>query len=282
MNFGNGLPCWSRAVIDLDLPPTAGKMRRVGGVLASSMVPGGFPGCYPLADSEAPALPLHIALASGTRRPSADREVDLWKMRCSPMDRLTRSMTGTVCGLGLLLTASGCKMTRPEVPPGRAYSKDGRQQPAIGFSSEGHPLSGAATTAVMPDTAGGSKMAPGASSNSERPNMSPLLEGGSGAFGPPGTAGREEAAGAPPTIGRTTPVGDDLVLPAGAPDLPRPSISPLVNPPSTTQPASTGAGTLPPDIEPRAEIAPPASQVVQPGVDDPGKMGRGNDLPSPN
>ena len=62
------------------------------------------------------------------------------------MDRLSRKLAASA--LGLLLVAPGCRMTRPEVPPGRPYANDGRQRKAIEFSSEGHPVNGAATANV--------------------------------------------------------------------------------------------------------------------------------------
>ena len=190
------------------------------------------------------------------------------------MDRLARSLA--CCGLGFVLTASGCRMTRPEVPPGRPYSKDGRQRPAIGFSSEGHPVDGAATTNLMPDTAGASRLAEGIGSGATRPNMSTILGGASGSFGPPGTSGRGEqssrANGTGPSSGPAP--GDDAVLPAGAPTLPRQSIDP--NPGS-----SSSANTLPPDAAPRPDQSHPSSQTVQPVMDAPGQMGRTGDFPSP-
>ncbi len=73
------------------------------------------------------------------------------------MDRLNRILTG--CGLTLLLAAGGCRSTQPEVPPGRAYNNDGRQNPPIGFSSDAHPsVTGPGITNGMPGMAG----APGA------------------------------------------------------------------------------------------------------------------------
>ncbi len=171
------------------------------------------------------------------------------------MDRLTRSLA--FCGFGLLLTASGCKMTRPEVPPGRPYAKDGRQRPAIDFSSAGHPVDGSAMTNMVPDSAGASKLGQGLGSGMGRPGA-PLIP--------------EDVAGVRPDRNPS----DGAVLPAGSDPMPRSSNDPNPNP-STTPPT-----TLPPDAEPKPEIAPPASQAVVPSMDSPGRMGRANDFPSPN
>jgi hypothetical protein len=62
------------------------------------------------------------------------------------MDRLNRTMAG--CGLLLLLAAAGgCRSTRPEVPPGRPYTSDGRQVPPMSFSNDPHPMTGPGITA---------------------------------------------------------------------------------------------------------------------------------------
>lgn len=190
------------------------------------------------------------------------------------MVRLTRSMALSAYGLGLALVASGCKMTRPEVPPGRPYSSDGRQRPAIGFSSEAHPVNGAALTNVMPDSPGAGKLADGIGSTASKPEVSTLLGGAPGAFGPPGTSGRVGTGES-----RTSPSEDGSVLPAGAPDFGRPSISPD---PLPAAGAPSSSNTVPADAPPQPETDAPRSQVVQPAADDPGKMGRNNDYPSPN
>ena len=193
------------------------------------------------------------------------------------MDRLSRSLA--LCGMGVVLTASGCRSARPEVPPGRPYSNDGRRQPAIGFSSDPHPVDGSAMTNIVPDSPGAGRMAQGLNANSSRPDMSSVLGGdANGSYGPPGTSGRTDpnvgyAGGMP----RESSARDEAILPAGAPDLPRQSIDP--NPGGITPPASSS--TLPANVAPQALPAPPASQVVQPELDLPGRMGRGNDLPSP-
>ena len=183
------------------------------------------------------------------------------------MDRLTRSLAFCGFGLVLTLTASGCRMTRPEVPPGRPYAKDGRQRQAIDFSSDGHPVNGAATTNMMPDSSGG-KLAQGIGTGATRPDVSPLLGGTGGSFGPPGTGGRSTAR-------ESTAPGDDSLLPAGSAPLPRPSIEPS---PDSSPSSPT---TLPPDAEPKPEIAPPPSQTVQPSPNASSRMGGNNGFPSP-
>ena len=60
------------------------------------------------------------------------------------MDRRKRTwMAASGCGLVLMLATTGCKSTQNKVPPGRAYSSDGKQEPAIGFSSGPHPANNA-------------------------------------------------------------------------------------------------------------------------------------------
>jgi hypothetical protein len=103
------------------------------------------------------------------------------------MDRLNRILTG--CGLTLLLAAGGCRSTQPEVPPGRAYNNDGRQNPPIGFSSDAHPsVTGPGITNGMPGMAGApgapqlGTPGPGATANYGAPTGN--------TYGPPGyTAG---------------------------------------------------------------------------------------------
>src|SRR4051812_11307623 len=100
------------------------------------------------------------------------------------MDRLPRSLAAY--GLGLLLTSSGCRSTRPEVPPGRPFANDGRQRKAIEFSSEGHPVSAAASTNFMPNNVGGSNLASGIGAGTSHPDPS-ALGVPPGAYGGPGT-----------------------------------------------------------------------------------------------
>ena len=196
------------------------------------------------------------------------------------MDRLPCSIAAI--GLGLLLVAPGCRSTRPEVPPSRPYSDDGRQRAPIAFSSEGHPMNGAATARLTPDTAGNTKLADGVGAGTGRPDVGGLLGGAEGSFGPPGTSGRGESAGKVATGLPDARVPDDeAVLPAGAPRLPRQSIDPYPSPVQAT-PATDPAAAPPPAAEMPAEVAAPPGQAVVPELEGAGRMGSGNDLPSPN
>ena len=190
------------------------------------------------------------------------------------MDRVARSLA--VCGLGFLFTASGCRTTRPEVPPGRPYANDGRQRPAIGFSTEPHPVDGSAMANMVPDSSSSTRLNQGMAGTSSRPGMGSTLGAGtaSGSFGPPGTSGRAESS--LPGLARTPATGDDAVLPAGAPSLPRQSVDPNA--------ASDGGGpaaTFPPDVAPAPGSSPSPSQVVLPPANSTGQMGQSNDPPSP-
>jgi hypothetical protein len=98
------------------------------------------------------------------------------------MDRLNRTVAG--CGLTLVLAAAGgCKSTRPEVPPGRPYTSDGRQVPPIGFSSDPHAMTGPGIVAGSGASGGPQFGTPGSatSANMGAPTMNQ--------FGPPGTSG---------------------------------------------------------------------------------------------
>jgi hypothetical protein len=171
------------------------------------------------------------------------------------MDRLPRSFVA--CGLGLLLTSAGCKATRPEVPPGRQFTKDGQQRPAITFSSDGHPASAAASTNFMPNNLGGSNLASGIGSGGSRPDGA-AFGAPPGSYGPPGTAG----AGQPPNL----------------------------TDPATSRASNPPAGMLPPlDSPPVPDLnvnQPPSArpvpnQVIQAPMDKPGSMGTPDQMPSP-
>ena len=195
------------------------------------------------------------------------------------MVRLTRSLAVSACGVGLLLVSTGCRSTRPEVPPGRPYSSDGRQRPAIGFSTDAHPVDGSAMTNIMPDSAGANKMADGIGSAAARPEVSTALGGAQGTFGPPGTSGRP---GNGTDTTKSSPASDESLLPAGAPDLGRPSISPISSASATGSAATAAPGSsLPPDSQPDTDPAPAPSQLIPPQTGA-GQMGSATDLPSPN
>jgi hypothetical protein len=108
------------------------------------------------------------------------------------MDRLTQTLAGS--GLLLLALASGCRSTRDEVPPSRGYRNDGRQEPAVGFSTQPH---------TAPPTAFGGKVG-GAQGNlaptapQMQPPSTPDTYGTTNnKFGAPGTSG----LGQPPALG---------------------------------------------------------------------------------
>lgn len=123
------------------------------------------------------------------------------------MDRLNRTLGG--CGLALLMaaTGSGCRSTQSQVPPGRPYTNDGRQGAPVGFSSEPHPMSGAASTPVMPYAGA----APGTTGQLGTPTP-----GGGASFGaptghmygPPGSSPLGSAAGQSPAMGSSAPGSD--------------------------------------------------------------------------
>lgn len=134
------------------------------------------------------------------------------------MDRLTRTLAG--CGLMLLAAAGGCRTGHDEVPPGRAYRPDGRQDAAVGFST------------AQPDKAPG---AFGAPANLTRGNiggnglMGAQPPGGDmtgtvpgGRFGAPGTSGSASMPSAPAQGPGGTPLSGLGQAPAlGQPAAPR-------------------------------------------------------------
>ncbi len=173
------------------------------------------------------------------------------------MDRLHRKFAG--CAFGLLLVSPGCKMTRPEVPPSRPYANDGRQRKAIEFSTEGHPVNGAATANFQPyNNAGGSNLAAGIGAGAARPDASAFGAPG-GAYGPPGTAG----LGRPPGL-----------------DEPRTDDSSAT--PAATEPPSGMPPTMPDlNVPPTREASPAPNPVIQPPAGGRGRMGTGDQMPSP-
>lgn len=179
------------------------------------------------------------------------------------MDRLPR--TFVTLGLGLLLAGSGCRATRNEVPPGRPYAKDGQQRKAIEFSSDGHPLTGAATANFTPGGANAGGLAAGIGSSTSRPDGS-AYGGAPGAYGGPGTSGLAQPGSFDPS---TTPAS------GGSLGTPPTGVPPLAMPPPGASPA--------PDMgsSPRGEVQPMPSQTVIPPIDNPGAMGSPNQAPSP-
>jgi hypothetical protein len=147
------------------------------------------------------------------------------------MDRLNRAVAGAGLAVALTVmgTATGCRSMRPEVPPGRSFTPDGQQTPAIGFSSTpGTPaLSGIPTN---PGTG-----APGSPTNAAGQVGLPTPGGNTystptvGAYGAPGTSG---GLGASPSLGAATGAGlAPATAPGGASDpstgIPQTGTSPL-------------------------------------------------------
>jgi hypothetical protein len=115
------------------------------------------------------------------------------------MDRLTRSLAG--CGLALLATATGCRSTHDEVPPGRPFRNNGGQSPPVGLSTSPHTPPITATQSV-----GG---APGNIGSGGDPTIRPTPGDLTGSvpgarFGGPGTSGAQGGStsglGQPPSI----------------------------------------------------------------------------------
>lgn len=101
------------------------------------------------------------------------------------MDRRKLILAG--CGLAAFLAAPGCRSTRSEVPPGHAYSSDGRQIPSLGFSSDPRPLpnNAAGLTPGVSQNAVGQYGMPAPNSGNNSALGAPTNHG----YGPPGTAG---------------------------------------------------------------------------------------------
>ncbi len=171
------------------------------------------------------------------------------------MDRLPR--TFVALGFGLLMTATGCRSTRPEVPPGRGHDKDGIQRKAIEFSSDGHPVGGAASTNFGPNDAGNSRLARGIDAG-VRPSAG-AFGAPSGLLGPPGTSGAAQPPAGMPSVG----------------------MPPAAMPPADLPPTGTPPGADPNLAPPRSLEAAP-NQVIQAPMDKPGAMGRPDQMPSPN
>ena len=183
------------------------------------------------------------------------------------MDRLPRPFVAF--GLCLFLAAAGCKSTRPEVPPGRPFAKDGQQRQAISFSSEGHPASAAASTNIMPNNLGGSNLASGIGAGAGRPNAT-NFGAPPGVYGPPGTSGANQ----PPNLNdpATTRASN---APSQMP--PRQAGLPLARP--TSRRLASAAPNVSPSPSPSPREVP--NQVILPPMDKPGAMGTPEQMPSP-
>ena len=79
------------------------------------------------------------------------------------MDRPgVRGIRLRIVGVLVLATtaAAGCRSTKSEVPPGKAYSRTGAGAPTVGFSNEPHP-------SVAPTAVNSFNAAPGASGDDQ-------------------------------------------------------------------------------------------------------------------
>lgn len=123
------------------------------------------------------------------------------------MDRLNRTLAGSGLALLVAATGSGCRSTQSQVPPGRPYTNDGRPGAPVGFSTEPHPMSGAASTPVTPYAAG----APGATGQLGTPTPGGAASFGAPMgpmYGPPGSSPLGSAAGQLPATGSSAPGSD--------------------------------------------------------------------------
>jgi len=89
------------------------------------------------------------------------------------MDRLSRALAGGCLAvvLGMIFSASGCRNTRNDVPPGKPYSTTGGTPPTVGFSNDPRP-----NTAL-----GGGIYPSGLTPSSPSPSGNPALAGAGGA-----------------------------------------------------------------------------------------------------
>ena len=122
------------------------------------------------------------------------------------MDRLGRILAGGTLAmmLGTVMTASGCRSTRNEVPPGPKYSTTGEPSSA-GFNSDPRPYSALngsyATNPAMPGA--GQSGLPGS------PGLGGTTPGGDMGGPPPGLG----TAGAPSSFGTPPPTSPGMGMP---------------------------------------------------------------------
>jgi hypothetical protein len=108
------------------------------------------------------------------------------------MDRLNRVIAGgcLTVAIGVVISASGCRSMRNEVPRGKPYSTNGNP-PAVGFNSDPHPSTSVGNGMYQPNVtdsnAGGGGAQP--QFGTPTPGTSPLGLPTSGKYGQPGTAG---------------------------------------------------------------------------------------------
>lgn len=148
------------------------------------------------------------------------------------MDRLTHRLVA-VWGLTVFCLMTGCKSTKPEVPPGRGYTNEGKQIPPVGFSTDPSVPAGAMATTPQ---AGSGMYGKGRPSTAMENYGTPT----DNTYGPPGSSAPGK-------------YGDPSVLPASGPaDLSRSASSPHELgelPPPLAKPAMSEkaiAGSAPP------------------------------------
>ncbi|WZO96004.1 hypothetical protein EP7_002977 [Isosphaeraceae bacterium EP7] len=184
------------------------------------------------------------------------------------MDRLNRTLAA--CGLGLLVatSATGCRSTKSEVPPGRPYLGDGRQAPpAVGFSTDPSTPTGA--MAGMPDPNNPARSAPTFGPLGNTPNaMAGYGNPTGGRYGPPGTSGTTDQAPPPANLTpeyNVVPASTSAPLPAAAPAPAVAALPPLDPAPAVAAPTTAPAtGSTLPAVEPEPPVslpsAPPGSE----------------------
>ena len=120
------------------------------------------------------------------------------------MDRLYRNWAGCGLVLVLVLPGTGCRSTKPEVPPSPTFSNN--SQAPIGFSQSPNPVDGAAG---LPPGGGGRFGTP---SPSTTPGYGPTTA--NGGFGPVGSNLGTPSSATPPST--TLPGAAGLSSPLGA------------------------------------------------------------------
>ena len=108
------------------------------------------------------------------------------------MDRLSRIFVGGcfTLALGFVLTASGCRSMKNDVPKGKQFSTNGNP-PAVGFNSDAHPNTSIGNGMYPGNGSDPNAMGSGAQPQfgTPTPNASPLNLPTNNRYGPAGTAG---------------------------------------------------------------------------------------------
>ena len=108
------------------------------------------------------------------------------------MDRLIRVITGgfLTLSLGIVITASGCRSMRNDVPKGKQFSTNGNP-PAVGFNSDAHPNTSIGNGMYQGNGSDPNAMGSGAGPQfgTPTPGMSPSGLPTANRYSPPGTAG---------------------------------------------------------------------------------------------